>query len=146
MDFMTSLQISSSGMSAQRKRIETISTNLANINTTRTAEGGPYRRQSVVFSATHVKDSFGRELETAMKDDVREVSVTDVVEDHEEPKMVYNPEHPDANEGGYVAMPNVNLMEEMVDMISASRAYEANVASISATKSMITKAISIGSK
>lgn len=146
MDFMTSLQISSSGMTAQRKRIETVSTNLANINTTRTAEGGPYRRQSVVFSATHVKDSFGRELDTAMKDDVREVSVTDVVEDHEEPKMVFNPEHPDADERGYVAMPNVNLMEEMVDMISASRAYEANVASISATKSMISKAISIGSR
>jgi len=144
MDFMTALNISSSGMSAQRKRIETISTNLANINTTRTKEGGPYRRQSVVFSGTHVKDSFGRELNSALKDQVREVKVTDIVEDHEEPKMVYNPEHPDADERGYVAMPNVNLMEEMVDMMSASRAYEANVASINATKGMITRAIALG--
>lgn len=144
MDFMTSLNIASSGMSAQRKRMESVSTNLANINTTRTEEGGPYRRQSVIFSAKHVTDSFGRQLDSAMKDHVREVEVTDVVQDQEEPKMVYKPEHPDSDERGYVAMPNVNLMEEMVDMISATRSYEANVASINATKSMISRAISIG--
>ncbi len=146
MDFMTSLKIGSSGMTAQRKRIDTISTNLANINTTRTAEGGPYRRQSVVFSAVHAKDNFGKELDSALGGDhVREVEVTDTVEDHEEPKMVYQPEHPDADERGYVAMPNVNLMEEMVDLISASRSYEANVATINATKGMLSKAISLGS-
>jgi flagellar basal-body rod protein FlgC len=133
-------------MTAQRKRIETISTNLANINTTRTSEGGPYRRRSVVFSAVHSTDNFGKQLDSALKDHVREVQVTGVVQDHEEPKMVYNPEHPDADERGYVAMPNVNLMVEMVDMISATRSYEANVASINATKGMISKAISIGGR
>ena len=144
MDFMTSLKIASSGMSAQRKRIDVVSTNLANINTTRTEEGGPYKRQSVVFSATHPTDSFGNQLDSAMKDNIREVQVSEVIQDREAPKMVYNPEHPDADERGYVAMPNVNLMEEMVDLISASRSYEANVASINATKSMLSKAIAIG--
>ena len=96
MDFLTSLKISSSGLSVQRKRMETISSNLANIETTRTPEGGPYRRKDVVIASMPLEDEFGRHLTEEMATNLRQVMVTDIIEDQNEPQMVFNPDHPDA--------------------------------------------------
>ncbi len=143
MDFLNSMQISASGLTAQRKRMDTIASNLANIETTRTPEGGPYKRKDVMFAALPLNE-FATVLEDALADHVRQVVVTDVVEDQSPPTMVYNPSHPDANQEGYVAMPNINLMEEMVNLINATRSFEANVQSINAAKSMALRAIDLG--
>ncbi|MBI5815795.1 MAG: flagellar basal body rod protein FlgC [Nitrospinae bacterium] len=143
MDFLSAMKIGSSGMSLQRTRMNVISSNLANINTTRTPEGGPYRKKSVVAEASPVSgEGFGGALDNA----IQGVKVVDVKDDKSEPRMVYDPSHPDADENGYVAMPNVNVMEEMVDMINASRSYEANAAAVSAAKSMAQKALEIGQR
>lgn len=132
-------------MAAQRARMNTISSNIANINTTRTPEGGPYRRKDVVFTAMPDAKSFGDILSVNdPKSDFNRVQVTDVVYDKKAPILKYDPTHPDANEEGYVAFPNVNLMEEMTNMIQASRSYEANVQAIQATKDMALSALEIG--
>ena len=144
MDLSTSMQISSSGLSVQRKRLEAISSNLANMETTRTKEGGPYRRKDVVVTAMPLEDDFGNALQTALGDNLNAAQVTQVVEDQNAPQLVYNPEHPDANERGYVAMPNVNLMTEMVDMMTASRSFEANITAMNASKAMAQRAIELG--
>ena len=144
MDFLSSMKISSSGLSAQRKRMETISSNLANIETTRTPEGGPYRRKDVVITAMPLENEFGSVLKNEFGGNVKQAMVTEVVEDQTEPKLVYNPKHPDANEAGYVSMPNIDLMSEMVDMMSATRSFEANVTAINAAKSMALRAIDLG--
>ena len=144
-DFLSGFRIGSSGMSAQRARMNTISSNIANINTTRTPEGGPYRRKDVVFTAMPDTKSFGEVLNVDdPKADFSRVQVTDVVYDKKAPLLKYEPNHPDANEDGYVAYPNVNLMEEMTNMIQASRSYEANVQAIQATKDMALSALEIG--
>ncbi len=143
MDFLTSMQIGASGLTAQRQRMDTIASNLANIETTRTPEGGPYKRKDVVFAALPL-DPFSTTFNDAMADQVRQVTVTEVVEDQSPPTMIYNPNHPDANTEGYVAMPNINLMEEMVNLINATRSFEANVQSINAAKSMALRAIDLG--
>jgi flagellar basal-body rod protein FlgC len=128
--------ISSSGLFAQRTRLDVIANNIANAETTRTEDGGPYKRQQVVFSTA---------LETAKGMKPGEgVNVDGITEDTRSPRMVYQPGHPDANAEGYVAMPNVNMVEEMVDMISATRAYEANVTALNAAKSMIASALELG--
>ncbi|MEK6590108.1 MAG: flagellar basal body rod protein FlgC [Nitrospinota bacterium] len=145
MDFLISLKVSASGLTAQRTRMDIIASNLANINTTRTPEGGPYRKKSPVFTAV-ISGNLSDASRLQVADNLREVRVTDIVEDRREPKMVFDPSHPDANTGGYVAMPNVNLMEEMVDMISATRAYEANITAISNSKSMAQRALDIGGR
>ncbi|MBI4379035.1 MAG: flagellar basal body rod protein FlgC [Nitrospinae bacterium] len=145
MDFLISLKVSASGLTAQRTRMDIIASNLANINTTRTAEGGPYRKKSPVFTAV-ISGNLSDASRLQVADNLREVRVTDIVEDKREPKMVFDPSHPDANTDGYVAMPNVNLMEEMVDMISATRAYEANITAISNSKSMAQRALDIGGR
>ncbi len=144
MDFLTAIKISSSGLKAQRTRMNVVSSNLANINTTRTDEGGPYRKKEVVLSSTNVKDKFGKELKESMNGQVKEVKVTGIVEDQSAPKKVYEPGHPDANEEGYVAYPNINLMHEMVNLISASRSYEANITAINASKGLALKALELG--
>ena len=132
-------------MAAQRARMNSISSNIANINTTRTPEGGPYRRKDVVFTAMPDAKSFGDILSVNdPKADFNRVQVTDVVYDKKAPILKYDPTHPDANEDGYVAFPNVNLMEEMTNMIQASRSYEANVQAIQATKDMALSALEIG--
>lgn len=132
-------------MAAQRARMNSISSNIANINTTRTPEGGPYRRKDVVFTAMPDSKSFGDILSVNdPKADFNRVQVTDVVYDKKAPILKYDPTHPDANEEGYVAFPNVNLMEEMTNMIQASRSYEANVQAIQATKDMALSALEIG--
>jgi flagellar basal-body rod protein FlgC len=144
-DFLSGFRIGSSGMAAQRARIDTISSNMANINTTRTPEGGPYRRKDVVLSALQDTKSFGDVMGVGdPKADFQRVQVTDVVYDQKAPILKYDPSHPDANEEGYVAYPNINIMEEMTNMIQAQRAYEANVQAIQATKDMALSALEIG--
>ena len=138
------MEISASGLSAQRKRMEIISSNLANIETTRTQEGGPYRRKDVVFSSTPLEKSFSSQLNERLGEHAQKVVVSKIVEDQTDPKLVFNPGHPDANEKGYVAMPNINLMTEMVNLINASRSFEANVQAINASKSMALRAIDLG--
>lgn len=144
MDLLKSMKISSSGLAANRKRIEAISSNIANAQTTKTAEGGPYRRKEVVFGSEPARDSFGDILEGEMDAQAQTVHATEVVSTNEAPVLKYDPHHPDANEQGYVAMPNVNVMKEMADMISAQRSYEANISALNTTKSMALKALEIG--
>ena len=144
MDLFNALNTSSSGLSAQRLRMNLISSNLANINTTRTAQGGPYRRKEAIFAAVPVGRTFRNMLAAHMAADITEVMVAGVTEDQSPYKKKYDPQHPDANAQGYVLLPNINLMEEMVNMISATRSYEANVAAIKATRNMALKALEIG--
>ncbi len=144
MDFSTGMRVSSSGLAAQRLRMNTIASNLANVETTRTPEGGPYRRKDVVFEAIPDARNFGEILTSSPDRNISRVQVTDVLVDRGAPVMKYQPDHPDANEQGFVAYPNVNLMEEMTNMIQASRAYEANVSAMQASKDMALRALEIG--
>ena len=144
MDFFDAINASSSGLSAQRLRMNLISGNLANVNTTRTAEGGPYRRKEAVFAARPLEESFKKILADKQKQHLSIVKVDRIVEDSNPPIMKYDPQHPDADEKGYVALPNINVMEEMVNMISATRGYEANVTALKAAKEMAARALDIG--
>lgn len=144
MDILTGMRVSSSGMAAQRMRMNTISSNIANINTTRTPEGGAYRRKDVVFESMPEGKSFGDILTSSPQKDVARVQVTDVISDTKAPLMKFEPDSPDANEDGYVAYPNINLMEEMANMIQATRAYEANVSAMTATKDMAMTSLELG--
>jgi flagellar basal-body rod protein FlgC len=133
----SSFNISASGLSAQRQRMDAISNNIANANTTRTPEGGPYKRQETVFAAKMEEVEPGVFRPNG-------VDTPATVADSSPPKLVYEPGHPDADASGYVRMPNVNIVQEMVDMISATRAYEANVTALNSGKTMIAKALEIG--
>jgi flagellar basal-body rod protein FlgC len=144
MDFLTSLKISSSGLAANRKRMGAISSNIANAQTTRTAEGGAYRKKEVVFGSEPARESFGDILEGELDEKAQSVHATEVISSDKPPVLKYEPDHPDANDQGYVAYPDINIMEEMADMISASRAYEANISALNTTKSMAMKALEIG--
>jgi flagellar basal-body rod protein FlgC len=144
MDFFDAINTSSAALSAQRLRMNLISGNLANLNTTRTTAGGPYRRKEAVFAAQPLNQSFEQILADRRNKPLSTVRVARVVEDQNPPVMKYDPHHPDADANGYVAMPNINLMEEMVNMISASRGYEANVTALKAAKDMALKALEIG--
>lgn len=139
MNFLQILRTSAAGLNAQRLRMNLISSNMANINTTRTEEGGPYKRKSAVFEA-YVREGFGRTLDNYLT----EVRVKEIVEDKRPHIIKYDPGHPDADKDGYVTMPNVNIIEEMVNMISASRSYEANVSAVKAAKDMANAALEIG--
>ena len=143
MDFFSSMNVSSSALTAERTRMNLISSNLANANATRTPEGGPYKRKDAVFAATPVENRFNRALDNATGREVRQVEVTQIIEDQGQPRMQFDPSHPDANPQGYVAMPNVNVVEEMADMINATRTYEANVTAAQAAKSMALKTLEI---
>jgi len=136
MEFLAVFKICGSGLAAQRAKMDVIVSNLANINTTRTLEGGPYRRKTIVFSSEPVNGSFN--------DILRMVKVEAVVEDKESVSMVFDPAHPDADANGIVAMPDINTVAEMADMITANRAYEACVAAFDATKNMALKALELG--
>ena len=138
MSLLESMNISASGLAAESKRLEIIASNIANAQTTQTAQGGPYRRKDVIFSEALADAELRQRLSLGG------VRVLEVVEDQTPPRMVYNPGHPDADEKGYVAMPNVNVVYEMVDMITASRGYEANIAAFNSARSMITRALDIG--
>jgi flagellar basal-body rod protein FlgC len=144
-DFMTGFRVSSSGMTAQRMRLNTIASNIANINTTKTPEGGPYRRKDVVFESMPEVKNFGEILSAqSPRSDIQRVQVTDVISDRKAPLLKHEPDHPDANAEGYVAYPNINMMEEMTNMIQATRAYEANVSALQASKDMALSALEIG--
>ena len=145
MDFFTALNVSSSGLSAQRTRINIASSNLANVETTRGADGGPYKRREVVLSAVPFHRAFEDVQRTDMHDQTHSVEVTSIVADETEPRLVYNPDHPDARTDGYVAMPNINPISEMVDLLTTQRSYEANVSAMRASKSMALEALKLGS-
>ena len=142
MDIFNTFKISSSALKANTIRLNTISSNLANVETTSTPEGGPYKKKSVYFQSQPL--SFQKELEGNMKNAVQGVKVTKILEDNSPAKKVYNPSHPDANKDGYVEMPNISVLKEMVDMMSATRAYQANVTTIKSAKRMALKALEIG--
>lgn len=144
MDLMQAIKIASSGMRAQRARLNVISMNLANANTTKTADGTPYRRKTVIFQTTPAVRSFQEELENSAKEEqLYGVEVEGIVPVSGEFKKVYDPSHPDADEKGYVYLPNVNLVQEMVQMLNANRGYEANAAAIKTAKEMALKALEI---
>jgi len=140
MSLFSALQVSASGMSAQRTRAETAVENMANSETTRTPEGGPYRRKDVVFTTDLQSSPFSSVFQNELAEGVR---VAEVAQDDQAPDMRYLPGHPDANADGYVAFPRMNPTEEMVNLMSASRSYQANVAAISSVKDMISRSISI---
>lgn len=142
MSLFSALSIGASGMAAQRARAELLVENLANAETTRTPAGGPYRRRDAVFESAPVESPFssifGSELESAQG-----VQVSEVVTDTRDPERRYMPGHPDADRDGYVGFPRVNPAEDMVDLLGASRGYQANVAAIAAVKDMIQKSIDL---
>jgi flagellar basal-body rod protein FlgC len=161
MSFLSSFDISAYGLSAQRARVNTISSNIANAQTTRTDEGGPYRRREVVFKAINFNDVYNdaidkssnklgysdplQENEEGLKVNpaIMSVIVDKIVRDDSEPKMKYDPSHPDADANGYVAYPNINPVIEMADLVEATRSYQANVAAFDSAKKMATSAISL---
>jgi len=140
MNFLKSLETSASGLYAQRKRMDIIASNLANIETTRTEKGGPYRRKMVVMGTKEIDQDFDKMFNSGVKG----VQIEDVVEDQTPFKKVYNPSHPDADSNGYLYKPNVDLIVETTNMLMARRAFEANIAAIKATRQMIIKALEIG--
>jgi flagellar basal-body rod protein FlgC len=162
MGFLNSFDISGYGLSAQRFRINIISENIANANTTRTDEGGPYRRKEVIFKAVPFEKLLNEELEdnanfheyenpleepeddnAVAKPPIETVIVDKVVRDDSKPILKYDPTHPDANQDGYVAYPNINPVIEMADLLEATRAYQANVAAFQSAKTMANSAINI---
>lgn len=144
MDLGAALSISASGLDAQRLRMNVIASNLANINSTRTPLGGPYRRRDVVFASAPLNKGFKDLIREEIEGDPPGVDMASIIEDMRPFKKVYDPAHPDADQEGYLLLPNVNTMEEMVNMISASRSYEANITALNATKNMALKALEIG--
>lgn len=144
MGMFSSFRISASGLAAERLRMDVIANNIANVNTTRTEEGGPYRRRQVVFQALSAGEPAGRAGMKGTLAPGRGVAVAAIVEDPSPPRLAHDPGHPDADATGYVAMPNVDAVREMVDMISATRAYEANAAALGAAKTMAMRALDIG--
>lgn len=143
MDFFSALRIATTGLSVQRTRMNLTSSNLANVETTRTAEGGPYKRRTAVVGAVPLSETFEEVFGDALHDKTHGAEVISISADVSQGRLVYDPSHPDANGDGYVEMPNVNPINEMVDMLTASRAYEANVTAVKAIKSMAQNALDI---
>jgi flagellar basal-body rod protein FlgC len=139
----SSLSVSASGMSAQRVRAELLVENLANAETTRTPDGGPYRRKDVVFQPDNVESPFAGVLANQMNSGSVGVTVSDIMTDDSAPERRYLPGHPDAGSDGYVAFPKLNPAEEMVDLMGASRSYQANVASMTSVKEMLQRSIDL---
>jgi len=131
-------------LSVQQARLEVVSSNLANAQTTRTPEGGPYRRRDVMLAETLPRDGFGAILGDSFSSPVRSVRVSGVRRDPAEPRLVYDPSHPDADAQGYVAYPNINSVEEMVNLITVMRSYQANIAAFSALRDMAMRTLNIG--
>lgn len=150
MGFMRSINIVASGLTAQQLRLDVIAENVTNSNTTRTEEGGAYRRKLVVFQAEDTAESFAEALRRARagNGDLYErnggVRVVEIMEDPSDLKLVYDPTHPDANENGYVEYPNVDMVKEMADAMAATQAYSANVTAFNALKTVAQKAMEIG--
>ena len=144
MSTMNGMNVSASGMTAQRLRMDIISQNIANVNTTRDENGNPYKRKAVVFAEKNVTP-FGEVLMKTAGNSGNGVKVTKIIEDNEaDMRKVYDPSHPDADEEGYVTYPNVNIVQEMTDLIDATRSYEANVTAFNASKSMALKGLEVG--
>ena len=149
MSFFGSLDVSASGLTAQRLRLDVIAENIANVETTRTMDGSPYKRKTVLFQERGAPVPFAEYFNKVMGgkiNDTRGVRVTRIAQDNRPGSKVYDPGHPDADADGYVTKPNVNIVEEMVNMISASRSYEANVTSFNTTKSMISKTLEMAAR
>lgn len=144
MDFMQAMEIASSSLTANRVRLNLAASNLANAKTTRAADGGPYRRKDPIFRATPLERPFGTMLQDRISSQLRGVQVSGVASDPRPPRTVYDPGHPDADKDGIVKLPNINMIEEMVNMITASRAYEASLSTMQVIKSMANKALTIG--
>lgn len=144
MSFFKAMDISSSGLAAQRLRMNVLSANLANAQTTRGEDGGPYKRRDVVFSATPTGTAFEDFLDGTNGVELKKVDVVGIHKDTKAPRQVFDPSHPDADAKGFVAMPNVEVMTEMVNMIAATRAFEANATALNDAKAMAMKALEIG--
>jgi flagellar basal-body rod protein FlgC len=140
MSLFAALQVSASGMQAQRTRAEALVENMANAETTRTPEGGPYRRKDVVFSSELQESPFSAVFQNEL---ATGVTVADITEDTSAPDMRYLPNHPDANSEGYVAFPKMNPAEDMADLLNTTRSYQANIAAMTAVKDMITHSIDL---
>lgn len=140
MSFFSSLAVAGSGLRAERLRVDLATANLANQNSTRTPEGGPYRRRDPVLQAVAFGDRFGSGFESAL----RQVSVRRIVTDARPPREIFDPSHPDADERGVVLMPNVNIAEEMVNLMSAQRAFEADLTVIRTSREMAERALRLG--
>jgi flagellar basal-body rod protein FlgC len=143
MSLFSALSVSASGMAAQRTRAELLTENLANAETTRTPEGGPYRRKDAVFVTTSAQSDFHSMFASQLDSQPQGVAVSEVIIDARDPVMRYLPGHPDADPNGYVGFPRIHPAEDMVDLMSTSRNYQANVSAISAVKDMIQKSIDI---
>jgi flagellar basal-body rod protein FlgC len=143
MSLFSVLSVSASGLAAQRTRAELVVQNLANSETTRTPEGGPYRRQDAVFQSAPQTSAFSSVFQTELTDGVTGVEVAGIIQDSSEGEKRYQPGHPDADPEGYVAYPNVNPAEDMVDLLSAQRGFEGNVAAMTAIKDMIQRSIDL---
>jgi len=143
MSLFSALSVSASGLTAQRTRAELLVENLANSETTRTPDGGPYRRKDAVFTSAPQGSPFSAEFQTQMGYYSNGVEVSDVFEDTRDPEMRYQPSHPDAGADGYVAYPRMNPAEDMVDLMAATRGYDANVSAMSAVKDMIQRSIDL---
>lgn len=144
MDFFTSIEVSASGLATQRTRMNVASSNLANANSTAGPDEQGYRRRDIVVRSQELDGRIAGHRAGGFESAVRSASVAEIVEDQAPPRLEYDPEHPDADEQGYVAYPNVNTIEEMVDMITASRAYEAGVTAIGTAVNMAERALGIG--
>jgi flagellar basal-body rod protein FlgC len=145
MELDKALALSASGLEVQRRRMNIIASNLANVNSTKSVNGAPYRRRDLLIRADRtVTQPFGALMNRSGLPDPPGVKAVKVVEDRRPPRQMYEPQHPDANAQGFVSMPDINTIEEMVNLISASRAYEANVTAMSVTKTMAQRALDIG--
>jgi flagellar basal-body rod protein FlgC len=140
MSLFAALQVSASGMQAERTRAETLVENMANAETTRTPAGGPYKRKDVVFSSELQESPFSAVFQNEL---ATGVTVSDITEDQSSPELRYLPNHPDANSEGYVAFPKMNPAEDMVDLLNTARSYQANIAAMTAVKDMITHSIDL---
>jgi flagellar basal-body rod protein FlgC len=143
MSLLSALSVSASGLAAQRTRAELIIQNLANSETTRTPEGGPYRRQDAAFESAPQTSPFSAVFQTEMTEGVTGVEVSEIVQDPTEGEKRYQPGHPDADKDGYVTYPNVNPSEDIVDLLGAQRAYAGNISAMTAIKDMIMRSIDL---
>ncbi len=144
MNFMTALELGASGLKAQREYLNVVSMNMANSRTTRTADGGPYRRKSVAMESTPLLSPFDTAMNSEMNQQLRGVTIRGIVSDTRPFKKVFEPNHPDADANGMVRYPDINVVEEMVNMITISRSYEANAQSVDSAKKMFNRALQIG--
>ena len=144
MNLFSAMEVAASGLSAERVRMNSLASNLANARTTRTPEGGPYKRIDPVFQAVPIEDRLSEVQRGETKGGVYMVEVPNIRQDQSAPQLIYDPQHPDADARGFVSLPNVNVVEEMVNLITASRSYEAGVTVMQTLKGMAQSALSIG--